>query len=81
MFFIDLEKYKKIFIWKDGDIEDYILSCREKWFEIFKIFKFDVIFIEVDNEENYKKMKMIIKDFLIKGLFWDILDVLVEIIV
>lgn len=81
VFFIDLVIKEKIFIWRDGDLEDFFLSSRENNFEIFRIFKFDVKFIIVEDKEKYNKMKMIIKKLLKNGCFWENLDVLVDIII
>lgn len=77
-FSTDLAKSKKTFIWKDGDLEDFLLSCSEKRSEILEIFKLHDRFTNAEDEENYNIMKTTIKESLTKGLSRDTLDDLAD---
>lgn len=78
-FSTDLAKKEKTFIWKDGDLEDFLLSSRENHSEILKIFKPDAKFTTEEDKEEYNKMKTTIKKSLKNGLFREKLDALADI--
>lgn len=79
-FSTDLAKKEKTFIWKDGDLEDFLLSSRENHSEILKIFKPDAKFTTEEDKEEYNKMKTTIKKSLKNGCFREKLDALADII-
>lgn len=76
----DLAKKEKTFIWRDGDLEDFLLSSRENHSEILRIFKPDAKFTTAEDKEKYNKMKTTIKKSLKNGCFREKLDALAEII-
>lgn len=78
-FLLIWQKRKKTFIWKDGDLEDFLLSSRENHSEILKIFKPDAKFTTEEDKEEYNKMKTTIKKSLKNGLFREKLDALADI--
>lgn len=79
-FLLIWQKRKKTFIWKDGDLEDFLLSSRENHSEILKIFKPDAKFTTEEDKEKYNKMKTTIKKSLKNGCFREKLDALADII-
>lgn len=76
----DLAKKENTFIWRDGDLEDFLLSSRENHSEILSIFKPDAKFTTAEDKEKYNKMKTTIKKSLKNGCFREKLDALADII-
>lgn len=74
------KKRKKTFIWKHGDLEDFLLFSKKNHSEILQIFKPDAKFTTAEDKEKYNKMKTTMKKSLKNGLFREKLDALADII-
>lgn len=79
-FLLIWQQRKKTFIWRDGDLEDFLLSSRENNSEILRIFKPDAKFTTAEDKEKYNKMKTTIKKSLKNGCFRENLDALADIV-